>query len=209
LDISWNHLYSTLFRRITSVHALEFVQFDLPFGIRIHPFRYNNSVRTIGKWAGYLLSNQRTNSLNASIKQDDAEKKSVVVCVPQSFNTTQNKIIGKEMNLMIVFGWVEFILIVAVFIFILIMWQVYWLEKRNLAVGFTFLTIGSAYFLILGISGLYGLLSFSDFSNILMFIMQLAVSLFVTGLGIYGLNSVYRNLRTVFGVLKKRRTKMD
>jgi len=112
------------------------------------------------------------------------------------------------MNLMFGFGWVD-ILFVAVFIFILIMWQVYWLEKRNLAVGFTFLIIGSAYFLILGIWGLYGLLSFSDFSNILMFIMQLAVSLFVTGLGIYGLNSAYRNLRTVFGVLRKRRTKMN
>jgi len=113
-------------------------------------------------------------------------------------------------------GWVD-ILFVAVFIFILIMWQVYWLEKRNLAVGFTFLIVGSGFFLIGGIGGLFsvyvaianGSVSFSDFSNILMFIMQLAVSLFVTGLGIYGLNSVYRNLRTVFGVLRKRRTKMN
>lgn len=114
-------------------------------------------------------------------------------------------------------GWIELILIVAVLIFIIIIYQVYWLEKRNLAVGFTFLTIGSGYALIIGIGGLFsvyvgianGSVSFSDFSNILMFIMQLAVSLFVTGLGIYGLTSVYRNLRTVFVFLRKRRTKMD
>jgi len=110
---------------------------------------------------------------------------------------------------MAIVGWVELILVVAVLILIIIMYQVYWIAKRNLVVGFTSLIIGSAYFLILGIWGLYGLLSFSDFSNILAFIFPLALSLLGTGLGIYGLISAYRNLRTVFVVLRKHRTKMD
>ena len=110
-------------------------------------------------------------------------------------------------------GWVALILIVAVLIFIVIIYQVYWLEKRNLALGFIFLTIGSGYSLIFGIRVLFnvyvaianGSVSFSDFSNILIFIMSQAVGLFVTGLGIYGLISVYRNLRTVFDILKSTR----
>jgi len=120
------------------------------------------------------------------------------------------------MNLMFGVGWIELILIVAVLIFAIIIYQVCWIEKRNLAVGFTFLIIGSGNSLIGGIWGLFnvyvaianGWLSFSNFSNILTFIFPVAWSLLWIGLGIYGLISVYRNLRTVFGVLRKRRTKM-
>jgi hypothetical protein len=114
---------------------------------------------------------------------------------------------------MVMVGWVELILIVAVLILFAVIYLVYWIGERNLVVGFTSLIIGSAYFLILGIWGLFnvyvaiakGSVSFSDSSNI----MSLAFSLLCTGLGIYGLNSVYRNLRTVFVVLRKHRTKMD
>ncbi|UCE15275.1 MAG: hypothetical protein JSV12_05155 [Candidatus Bathyarchaeota archaeon] len=88
----------------------------------------------------------------------------------------------EESGLMAIFGLVEFILIVAVLIFLGIM---YWMGKRNLAVGFIFLIIGSAYFLYVGIIfllNLYvnignGVISLSDFSNILTFIPFLAVSL--------------------------------
>jgi len=115
------------------------------------------------------------------------------------------------MNLMDIFGLVTGILVFAVFIFIVIIYQVYWIEKRNLVVGFTSLIIGSAFFLCLGINGLFNLyveianggVSFSDFSNILAFIFPLAVSLLMTGLGIYGLISTYLNLQRIFVVLKR------
>jgi hypothetical protein len=121
------------------------------------------------------------------------------------------------MNLMFGVGWIELILVVAVLIFIVIMYQVYWIQKRNLAVGFTFLIIACIFSICTGIGGFYvlylrianGWVSFSIFSNILAFIASMAWGLFWTGLGIYGLISVYRNLRTVFGVLRKRRTKVD
>lgn len=110
-------------------------------------------------------------------------------------------------------GWLESVLIVSILILLGVVYWVYWVEKRNLAVGFIFLIIGSTIFLYLGINGLLSLYTdigkgevyLSEFPNILLFVLFMALTVFVTGLGVYGLVSAYRNLRTVFGILERRK----
>ena len=101
-------------------------------------------------------------------------------------------------------GWAEFIFLVAIFVFLGIIYWVYWVRKRKLAVGLVFLVGGSAFYLFFGIGFFVALwdswvvkgrIPPLDLPNILLSVLILSLTVSAIGFAIYGLLSAYRSFR--------------
>ena len=58
---------------------------------------------------------------------------------------------------MAIVGWAELIVLVAILIFLALLYRVYWVRKRNLVAGLIFLILGSAFCLFTGLGAFVAL----------------------------------------------------
>jgi len=94
----------------------------------------------------------------------------------------------------IMIGWQELILILAVLVFLAIVYQVYWVGKRKLAAGITILILASAWCLLTGLGSFAALWSYVQIiemplegSQYVQVAASVAFGVFFGGLGTYGM----------------------
>lgn len=105
---------------------------------------------------------------------------------------------------MAIIGWLELILILAVLVFLAIIYQVYWVGKRKLAAGITILILASAWCLLTAFGSFATLWSYVQIigtplegAQYVQVAASVAFGIFFAGLGTYGMFIAIKALRVM------------